>query len=132
MKLTLALFALVACSHQEPAATTPPATSPAQPTETVAAADPEPMVDPTLPSWAPRSCSGYHAAVVRALDCDAIGATKRAQIKADYDVEHAKWVAMHDEAPETVNQVGETCQSDLKSLRVIYDAQCTTAAAETH
>ncbi len=121
MKTMLTLVLVAACSHSEP----PPVT-PLPPVETTAAADP--LIDPTLPSWAPRSCASYHAAVVRVLDCDALEGTKKAQIKAQYDVDHAKWDAMHDEPLDAISQVGEDCKASLANLHVTYDASCATTA----
>ena len=37
-------------------------------------------VDPTVPSWTPKSCIAYHKVTIEALDCPAIEQSTRDQI----------------------------------------------------
>ena len=122
----LLAFATTACSHHDPAPATPTPPDPS----VAAADDPEtdpnvPAVDPTMPSWSPRSCNAYHVAVLHILDCDQIEPTKRAQIKAQYDLDHATWQAMHDEPLDAIAQVRDACKASWRSLHDQYTAaQC--------
>jgi hypothetical protein len=37
-------------------------------------------VDPTVPSWLPKSCIAYHRAVVQAINCEAVDQGTRDEI----------------------------------------------------
>jgi hypothetical protein len=132
--LAVVLVAIAGCSHNtaSPAApadqTSQPADPPAPPATTVASADPyDTLVDPTLPSWAPKTCRAYHATVMRVLGCLAIDETRRASIRAQYDVDHARWDTMHDEPLDAISKVGVQCKASLDAVQGEYDAKCVTA-----
>ncbi|MDB4958738.1 MAG: hypothetical protein JWO36_6307 [Myxococcales bacterium] len=119
MKFTLGLLllGLVACSHNHTDANNPQLAS--------AESEPnEPPVDPTLPSWAPRSCAAYHTAVVEALACEAIPQDSRDAIKGKYEASNAGWQAMHDAPQGTIDQVRASCTEDMKAVRAQSDGKC--------
>jgi hypothetical protein len=107
-----------ACSHQNKDATTPsePASG--------AGAEAEPSVDPTLPSWAPRSCTTYHAVVVKLVACEAVPQETRDGVKAKYDADHAKWQAMQDQPQGAIEEVGQRCVEDAAAVRAQLSATC--------
>lgn len=70
--------------------------------------------DPTLPSWAPRSCTAYHTAVVQLAECDAVPETSRDTVKTQYDVDHARWAAMRDESADHIRAVGDDCMNNYQ------------------
>jgi hypothetical protein len=114
MKTVIVVSALffVACSHHSSDATTPSGTRAA-----ASEADSDPVVDPTLPSWAPRSCSNYHAAVVKLLGCEAVPRDARDAAKAKYDADHAKWQAMQEQPQGAIEDVRQSCADDAKTVR---------------
>ncbi len=121
MKSLIAISALLfaACSHRANDATSPNA----PPT---VASDPEtdPAVDPTLPSWAPRSCAGYHTAVVKLVACDAVPREARDAAKAKYDADHARWQAMQDQPQGAIEEVRQRCADDAKAAREQMSGKC--------
>jgi hypothetical protein len=110
------LFA--ACSHRSGDATTPGGAA-------TAASDTEPAVDPTLPSWAPRSCSGYHAAVIKLAACEAVPQETRDAATAKYDADHAKWQAMQDQPQGAIDEVGQYCSTEMKAAQEQMSGKCT-------
>ena len=129
MRTTLAtlLFGIVACSHSQPAAQTPG--TPGAATEPGTTADADEQIDPTLPSWAPRACSGYHAAVVRALSCDEIAQPARDLIKKTYDARHDGWQALTDAPQGKIDEIGKQCRDDAQSVRTEHAGKCGMTAA---
>lgn len=121
MKSLIVLSALVfgACSHHSNDATTPSGTSTA-----ASDSDADPMVDPTLPSWAPRSCKAYHAAVVNLLACEAVPQDARDAAKAKYDADHATWQAMQDQPQGAIEQVRQRCADDATAVRAQMTGKC--------
>jgi len=116
-----ALF-FAACSHHNNDATTPSAPS-------VAASDgdsdsDDPSVDPTLPSWAPRSCLRYHTAVVKLIGCETVPQLTRDAAKVRYDADHAKWQAMKDQPQGAIEEVRQSCADDAKLVRGQLTESC--------
>jgi hypothetical protein len=112
MKHLLCLvLGLAACGHSKSADTTNnlTATTPPGPDD--------PSVDPTVPSWAPRSCVAYHKAVVQALACEPVAQARRDEIKAKYDADSDAWRAMHDAEPGKIQEVGLACTGATDSVR---------------
>jgi predicted lipoprotein len=120
MKITLALLilGLAACSHNKPAAGSSPTA--------VANAD-EPVVDPTLPSWAPRSCAAYHTAVVEAQGCSAIAQSTRDSMREKYEAAQASWKAMHDAPQGTIDEIRASCAEEAKAVHAEADGKCVEA-----
>ena len=116
--ITSALF-FAACSHHSNDATTP-----SGPSTVASGGDSDPSVDPTLPSWAPRSCTGYHAAVVELIDCEAVPQETRDATKAKYDADHVKWQAMQDQPQGAIEEVRQGCADDAKAVREKLNGKC--------
>lgn len=123
MKTVLALILFgsltAGCSHHDKG-----------PTGAGSAADPA-MVDPTLPSWAPKSCADYHAAVVNALACAGIEQASRDQIKSSYDTANTSWHEMHDAQQSDIDKVRASCETEAQSVRAAMEGKCTAAPAGT-
>ncbi len=125
LALTLAFTIATAagCSHDAPAKTTP--TSPvATSTEMSATADTDPMVDPTLPSWAPKACAAYHAAVVRMVGCPAVDAAKRETARQAYDTTSKSWHDMHDLPEGAIDGVRMACVTQTQLVKADTDPTC--------
>ena len=104
-KLCTALFVLcaaAACSKSKPANTTTTGGG-----ETTASADDLP--DPTLPSWAPRSCKQYHVSVVKLSDCQAVPQEERTAVTAKYDADAKAWHDMTNAQQSDLDRVGTEC-----------------------
>ena len=121
MKTLIVASALLfaACSHHSNDATTP-----SGPVATASDADSDPSVDPTLPSWAPRSCAGYHTAVVKLIGCEAVPRDTRDAAKTKYDADHAKWQAMQDQPQGAIEEVRQSCADDAKLVRGQLTESC--------
>jgi hypothetical protein len=116
MKLLIfSCLVVAACSHDA---------APAHPTNATAAADTDPPVDPTLPSWAPRSCSGYHAAVVNFLACEAVSKETRDVVRTKYDLDQAKWQAMENQPQGAIDGVRQSCSEDWHSVKMQMEGKC--------
>ena len=123
LRLGLGLgLALTACSHHQSAPTTPASSS------SEVSAEDEPAVDPTLPSWAPRSCSAYHAEVVQAAACEEIAQATRDSIKRKYDTANDAWQAMHDAPPGELDAIKVICVEDAKSVHRERVGKCAVSA----
>jgi hypothetical protein len=142
MTKLLAVVALLfaACSDSTPtAAATPPptwgtgATSPASSDRASASNNGltggvgQPSVDPTMPSWAPKSCLAYHTAVVLALDCVAIDQIKRDEIGRAYGVASKGWKAEQDGTPTKIEQVSLACERSTASVNAASEGKCVLA-----
>lgn len=113
MKTLLALaLVLSACSHHSDAK------SPSGPTG---------MVDPTLPSWAPRSCAAYHVAVVEATECMEIDQGTRESIKTKYEAANTSWHDLHDTRQEVIDQISMLCTEDVKFVHEQGAGKCVAA-----
>ncbi|MDQ3370734.1 MAG: hypothetical protein M3680_35400 [Myxococcota bacterium] len=84
----------------------------------------DPAVDPTMPSWAPPSCSAYQKAVVQATACQAVEQTKRDEIQQAYDTASASWKAEQDATPERIEEVAAACASSAESVRAETVGNC--------
>ncbi len=84
----------------------------------------EPAVDPTVPSWAPKSCIAYHKVVVQALECQAIEQGKRDSIKTKYDADAAAWQAMTDAEPGKIAEVGTACEGETTTVQAEITGKC--------
>lgn len=115
LSLALGLF-LAACGGH----------SASSPSSTVAAetgGEGQPEVDPTVPSWAPRTCIAYHRAVVQAIDCTAIEQAKRDAIRAKYEADSAAWKTA-EATPAKVDEVRAACDADTASVRAEIGTSC--------
>lgn len=115
--LLAALLAGVAACHGHSSSNTTPSSG------TTAAGD-DPQVDPTLPSWAPKSCVAYHKAVVEASGCYGIDTETREQIKTSYDTANNGWQAMHDAQQADIDQVQASCASEEQKVRAAMEGKC--------
>jgi hypothetical protein len=87
----------------------------------------QPGVDPTLPSWTPKSCVAYHKLTVEALDCPAIEQSKRDQIQQDYGNASQAWKAEQDAAPANVEQISQACVRSGESVQSDIAGNCALA-----
>jgi hypothetical protein len=121
-KILMVLSALVvgACSHHsnDSTMTQPP------PSTTVASDNGEPPIDPTLPSWAPPSCSHYHRAVLKLISCEAVAQNVRDAAKSKYDADDAKWRAMTDQPQGAIEAVRQSCADAATSARDQLAGRC--------
>jgi hypothetical protein len=122
--LAFTLFAATACHHNTPDSSATSSTTPMTST-TATASTTEPEVDPTLPSWAPKSCVAYHAAVVHAVDCQALPQAKRDEIKMKYEAANTSWHGMQNAQQTDIDSVGSTCTAENQSVRAEYSGKCT-------
>jgi hypothetical protein len=83
----------------------------------------QPEVDPTVPSWAPKTCIAYHRAVVQALGCTAIDQGKRDAIKSRYDADSEAWKTA-EATPAKVDEVRASCDSAAASVRADIGTSC--------
>ncbi|MEO8841398.1 MAG: hypothetical protein ABI591_32180 [Kofleriaceae bacterium] len=111
------LFAFTACHHDAPPQNP-------QPTTTTSADDDGPDVDPTMPSWAPRSCKGYHAAVVMMANCNDVDASVRSQVSAKYEADNKGWHDLTNAQQSDLDQVGTACKEQRKSVRDQMNGKC--------
>jgi hypothetical protein len=87
----------------------------------------EPSVDPTIPSWAPKSCIAYHKAVVEALECAAIAQGKRDLIQKAFGTASEGWKAETNATPERIEQVRTGCERDTESVHADTEGKCAVA-----
>ncbi len=85
--------------------------------------DGQPEVDPTVPSWAPKTCIAYHRAVVQALDCVALDQGKRDTIKTKYAADSESWKTV-DATPAKVDEVKAYCETATASVRGDIGTTC--------
>lgn len=95
-----------------------PATTPSNSTED------EAMVNPTVPSWAPKSCIAYHTAVVRFVGCEAMDAAARDTVKASYEADSQRWQEMSNLPQGAIADVGAKCTADGDAVRAQIGAGC--------
>jgi hypothetical protein len=86
------------------------------------------MVDPTLPSWAPKSCAQYHVAVVKAVDCTEVDEQTRTTIKNKYESQNTAWHDMQNAELSAIDQVRAECEQDMKNVQATTGGKCITAA----
>jgi hypothetical protein len=118
----LSFVLAVGCHHDDGASTT--TTSSNQTAAGGGLIQPDPQVDPTIPSWAPPSCRAYHAATVRAADCQALDQPTREDIQTKYQGAHDSWQQMKDVPPETIQQISIACEGSAKTVKDQVDAVC--------
>lgn len=85
--------------------------------------DGQPEVDPTVPSWAPKTCIAYHRAVVQALDCTAIEQGKRDAIKAKYETDAEGWKTV-EATPAKIDELKAYCETATTSVRGDIGTNC--------
>jgi len=119
MKNLIIVFCLAACGGSK-ASSNPPA-NPAVASET--GGDGQPEVDPTVPSWAPRTCIAYHRAVVQAIDCTAIEQGTRDTIKAKYETDSEGWKTT-DATTAKIEEVKAYCETATASVRNDIGTNC--------
>ncbi len=118
MKICLALvIALTACSHKSDTKT--PASGGGGGTS-----DDTAMVDPTLPSWAPKTCTSYHTVVVKAVDCPEIDQGTRDSIKAKYEAQNTAWHELQNAPPERITEIGTECKTDHDTVHAQAAGKC--------
>lgn len=83
----------------------------------------QPEVDPTVPSWAPKTCIAYHRAVVQAVDCTAVAQDKRDAIRAKYEADSAGWKTA-EATPAKVDEVRGYCETAAASVRGDIGTSC--------
>jgi len=114
------LFAMVAaCSHHD-AQPASPTTSPNA--EAATATDPD--IDPTLPSWAPASCKGYHTAVVKFAACTDVGQDVRDKAAAKYDADNKSWHELTNAQQSDLDQVKASCSDQSASVKAQMTGHC--------
>jgi len=112
--LFASVSALAACSHD--------AAPPQQPAPLpVATAD---GVDPTLPSWAPKTCKDYHTAVVKFSHCGDIALDLRDKVSAQYDADNKSWHNLTDAKQSDLDQVKLACGDQAASVTAQMSATC--------
>ncbi len=84
----------------------------------------EPTVDPTMPSWAPKSCLAYHTAVVQALGCVALERDKRDQIQKTYGIASEGWKSETNGTPKRIEEVGAACERGTLSVHADVAGKC--------
>lgn len=127
MKICLALvIALAACSHKSDTKTPASGGGAGGATE-----DDSAMVDPTLPSWAPKTCKSYHTVVVKAVDCTEIDQGTRDAIKAKYETQNTAWHNLQDAPAERITEIGQECQTDHDTVHAQAAGKCGIPADST-
>jgi hypothetical protein len=122
MKTLIACVLFVAaCSHDSKS----PA-EPTQPSASAAAGD----VDPTLPSWAPRACKAYHAAVVNLAGCTQVAQDVRDRVTAKYDADNKAWHDMQNATQSDLDQVKLSCGDEANSVKAQITNDCANGIGE--
>lgn len=88
----------------------------------------EPAIDPTVPSWAPPSCTTYQKAVFQAINCDAVEQGKRDEIQTAYNSASESWKAEKDADATRIEEVNQSCTSGAESVRTAIGDLCTAEA----
>jgi hypothetical protein len=89
----------------------------------------EDIVDPTLPSWAPKSCNRYHTAVVKAHDCPELDQGTRDSIKAKYETQKTAWANLQNAEQAQIDQIGTECTEGTQAVQAQAAGKCVTAAS---
>lgn len=85
----------------------------------------EPAIDPTVPSWAPPSCTTYQKAVFQAINCDAMDKGKRDEIQTAYNSASESWKVEKDADATRIEEVNQSCTSSAESVRASIGDLCT-------
>lgn len=88
----------------------------------------EPAIDPTVPSWAPQSCTTYQKAVFQAINCEAMEQGKRDEIQTAYNSASESWKAETDADAARIEEVNQSCTSSAESVRTAIGDLCTAEA----
>jgi hypothetical protein len=88
----------------------------------------EPSLDPTLPSWAPASCTAYQKAVFQAINCEAVDKGKRDEIEASYNKDLESWKTETEATEAKVEEVNVSCTASTESVRTAIGDACTVEA----
>ncbi len=128
MKICLALvIALTACSHKSDTKT-PASGGGGDTTAMTGDPDDSATIDPTLPSWAPKSCNGYHTVVVKAVECTEIDQGTRDAIKSKYEAQNTAWHDLQNAPAERIAEIGKECQTDHNAVHARAGGKCGIAA----
>lgn len=84
----------------------------------------EPAIDPTIPSWAPKSCTTYQKAVFQAINCEAMDKGKRDEIQTTYNTASESWKAEKDADAARIAEVETSCTSSAESVRAAIGDLC--------
>jgi hypothetical protein len=96
-------------------------------TATTSGADGDATVDPTVPSWTPKSCIAYHKVTIEALDCPAIEQSKRDQIQAEYGQASQAWKREEDATKANVEEIAQACERSAESVHADIAGKCAKA-----
>ncbi len=84
-------------------------------------------VDPTIPSWAPKSCVAYAEAVTQAIGCEDIEKAKRDAVEETYEGALASWKAEQNATAERIAEVDKSCTSSTESVKAEITGHCVPA-----
>lgn len=130
-KLLISALLLAACGGSP----TSTSTTPSQPVahqsgetygDTTGGAN-QPSVDPTLPSWAPKSCVAYHKVTVEAMGCTAIEQSKRDAIQQQYGAASQSWKAMENADQARIDEIAATCVRSSDAVHADIAGNCAEA-----
>jgi hypothetical protein len=119
--LTVLVLALAACGHSD--------SKKSNTTTASTMASDDDTVDPTLPSWAPKSCNAYHTAVVKAVDCTELDQGTRDSIKTKYETQNTDWHNLQNAEQAQIDQIGLDCTEGKKTVQAQATGKCVTAAS---
>jgi len=88
----------------------------------------EPAIDPTLPSWAPASCTAYQKAVFQAINCEAVDQGKRDEIQDAYNAASVNWKQENEADAAKIEEINVSCTSNTESVRAAIGDQCSPEA----
>ncbi|HET9990072.1 MAG TPA: hypothetical protein VFQ65_16190, partial [Kofleriaceae bacterium] len=87
-------------------------------------------VDPTLPSWAPRSCKAYHTAVVNLTGCTQVAQDVRDRVSAKYAADNKAWHDMQNATQADLDQVKLSCGDEAASVKAQITNDCVNGIGE--
>jgi hypothetical protein len=124
MKLfTVLVLALAACGSSSKKSNTTTGAASGTPSDDTA------MVDPTLPSWAPKSCNAYHVVVVKAVDCPELDQARRDSIKNTYETQNTAWHQLQNADQSAIDQIGVDCTEGSQAVEAQAAGKCLAAAS---
>jgi hypothetical protein len=85
------------------------------------------MLDPTLPSWAPKNCVAYHKVAVEAMDCTAIEQSRRDQIQQQYGDASTAWKAETNADNARVEEIAQVCDRSSAAVHAEIAGNCAEA-----
>ena len=113
------VVALAACSKDKPN-TTP--TGGGDMAATGSGDNPE--TDPTMPSWAPPSCTEYNKLVTQIGECNAIDQGERDAVKTQYEARLVEWKALQNTEQAQLDAVKKQCDDAVAELGPKKTAGC--------